>query len=174
MSFTLTAPSAELATAMHNAANKDVLCIAAAGNTGLPNVGNPANLHYVMGVASTSNADTRSTFSTYGKGVFVAAPGDARGVVDQFVACTWGGTVRAAAGVVVMARTGATSASAKAIVSANGVVRPRPCRRRDLVDLVGLGAVTSLAEVGVTAGRDQASKVRMAPSFPIQRLGKSG
>jgi len=34
MSFTLTAPSAELATAMHNAANKDVLCIAAAGKTG--------------------------------------------------------------------------------------------------------------------------------------------
>ena len=111
---------------------------------------------------------------TWSAALFVAAPGDARGVVDQFVACTWGGTVRAAAGVVVMARTGATSASAKAIVSANGVVRPRPCRRRDLVDLVGLGAVTSLAEVGVTAGRDQASKVRMAPSFPIQRLGKSG
>jgi len=82
MSFTLTAPSAELATAMHNAANKDVLCIAAAGNTGLPNVGNPANLHYVMGVASTSNADTRSTFSTYGKGVFVAAPGE--GVVTTY------------------------------------------------------------------------------------------
>jgi subtilisin family serine protease len=82
MSFTLTAPSAELAAAMQYAGKKGVLCIAAAGNTGLANVGNPANLPYVMGVASTSDTDTRSTFSSYGRGVFLAAPGE--GVVTTY------------------------------------------------------------------------------------------
>lgn len=81
----------------------------------------------------------------------------------------------AADAVVLTARTGATSASAKAIVSANGVARPRVRARPDLdlVVLVGLGAVTSLAGVGATAGRDQASNVGMAQFCPIQRFGKS-
>jgi subtilisin family serine protease len=82
MSFTLTAPSSELANAIQYAEGKGVICVAAAGNTGLQNVGNPANLHYVIGVASTSNLDVRSTFSSYGKGVFLAAPGE--GVVTTY------------------------------------------------------------------------------------------
>ena len=82
MSFTLTAPSSALASAMKYAGRRGVICIAAAGNTGQANVGNPANLPYVMGVASTSNLDTRSTFSSYGKGVFLAAPGE--GIVTTY------------------------------------------------------------------------------------------
>jgi subtilisin family serine protease len=82
MSFTLTKPSAELANAMQYAESKGLICVAAAGNTGRPNVGNPANLPYVLGVASTSNLDVLSTFSSYGKGVFLAAPGE--GVVTTY------------------------------------------------------------------------------------------
>jgi subtilisin family serine protease len=46
----------------------------------------------VMGVASTSNSDTRSSFSNYGADVWVAAPGE--GVVTLYpygtYAATWG------------------------------------------------------------------------------------
>lgn len=82
MSFTLTVPSQELADALEYAASKGVICVAAAGNDGKPDVGNPANLEYVMGVASTSNTDTLSVFSSYGKGVFLAAPGE--GIVTTY------------------------------------------------------------------------------------------
>jgi len=82
MSFTLTQRSTELANAIDYAAGKGVICVAAAGNTGLTNIGNPANLPYVMGVASTSNLDARSTFSSYGAGVFLAAPGE--GIVTTY------------------------------------------------------------------------------------------
>jgi hypothetical protein len=82
MSFTLTAPSTELANAIQYAAGKNVICVAAAGNDGKPHAGSPANLHYVLGIASTSNLDVRSIFSSYGTGVFMAAPGE--GVVTTY------------------------------------------------------------------------------------------
>jgi subtilisin family serine protease len=82
MSFTLTAPSTELANAIGYADSNHVICVAAAGNHSKVKVGNPANLPYVMGVASTSNKDLRSTFTSFGKGVFVAAPGE--GIVTTF------------------------------------------------------------------------------------------
>jgi hypothetical protein len=82
MSFTLTAPSKELANALQYAASKGVICVAAAGNDGKQDVGNPANLEYVMGVASTSNTDVLSVFSSYGRGVFLAAPGE--GIVTTY------------------------------------------------------------------------------------------
>lgn len=82
MSFTLTAPSTELANAIDYAEGKNVICVAAAGNNSKVKVGNPANLPYVMGVASTSDKDLRSKFTTFGTGVFVAAPGE--GIVTTF------------------------------------------------------------------------------------------
>lgn len=82
MSFTLTASSSELANAIQYAAGKHVVCVAAAGNDGKPHVGSPANLQYVLGIASTSNQDVRSIFSSYGSGVFMAAPGE--GVVTTY------------------------------------------------------------------------------------------
>ena len=59
-----------------------MICVAASGNNSKAKVGNPANLPFVMGVASTSDKDLRSTFTTYGTGVFVAAPGE--GIVTTF------------------------------------------------------------------------------------------
>jgi thermitase len=82
MSFTLTTPSMELANAIDYAYNANVICVAAAGNNNKVKVGNPANLPYVMGVASSSDNDLRSKFTSYGSGVFVAAPGE--GIVTTF------------------------------------------------------------------------------------------
>jgi subtilisin family serine protease len=82
MSFTLKTPSAELANAVDYADNANVICVAAAGNNYKMKVGNPANLPFVMGVASSSNQDLRSKFTSFGSGVFVAAPGE--GIVTTF------------------------------------------------------------------------------------------
>jgi subtilisin family serine protease len=82
MSFTLTQPSPELADAIDYAEGKNVICVAAAGNNAKVKMGNPGNLPSVMGIASTTQSDTRSTFTTYGTGVFEAAPGE--GVVTTF------------------------------------------------------------------------------------------
>ncbi len=76
MSFTVSQPSAELADAIDYAQTSGVICFAAAGNTGTAQVGSPANLTEVMGIASTTPFDTVSHFTNYGSGVFVAAPGE--------------------------------------------------------------------------------------------------
>jgi subtilisin family serine protease len=76
MSFSLFTGSTELRRAIGYANNKSVIMIASAGNTGTSFVSNPAAMAKVIGVASTSNADQRSTFSSYGTGVWVAAPGE--------------------------------------------------------------------------------------------------
>jgi subtilisin family serine protease len=76
MSFTLLTPSSELEDAIGYAANRNVTTVASTGNTGTTYVAQPAALQKVIGVASTSNADLRSTFSSYGTGTFVAAPGE--------------------------------------------------------------------------------------------------
>jgi subtilisin family serine protease len=77
MSFNFTSPSPELTRAMDYAYNHAVICVASAGNEGLRTYAFPASLHNVMGVASTSDFDTRSSFSNYGtQVVWVAAPGE--------------------------------------------------------------------------------------------------
>ena len=53
-----------------------VICVASAGNDGKEVSVYPAALDNVMGVASTTNNDTLSSFSNYGGDlVWVAAPG---------------------------------------------------------------------------------------------------
>jgi len=93
MSFNLTAPSQELASALNSATSNNVICVASSGNDGLQETVYPAALANVMGAASTSNSDQRSTFSNYGdKIVWVAAPGEA--IVTTypfgFYAAGWG------------------------------------------------------------------------------------
>ena len=76
MSFDFTSPSAEMQTAVNYANQNRVICVASVGNDGQQIVTYPSSLPTVMGVASTSDNDTRSTFSNYGPGVWVAAPGE--------------------------------------------------------------------------------------------------
>ena len=78
MSFDLTSNSSELSSALNYATGRNVICVAAAGNAGLREIVYPAALQRnVVGVASTSDFDTRSSFSNYGNQiVWVAAPGE--------------------------------------------------------------------------------------------------
>src|SRR5437660_2189956 len=79
MSFDMTSNSLEFSKAMDYANQNGVICAASAGNDGMQTIVYPAGYQNdVMGVASTSNTDTRSSFSNYGDAiVWVAAPGEA-------------------------------------------------------------------------------------------------
>jgi subtilisin family serine protease len=88
MSFDLTASSSELRTAINYANSQNVICVASSGNDGKQEMVYPAGLQYVMGVASTNNADQRSSFSNYGNQiVWVAAPGE--GVITTYPFATY-------------------------------------------------------------------------------------
>ena len=70
-----------------------MVCVAAAGNSGLKATVYPAALKSVIDVASTSNTDLPSTFSNYGAPpVWLAAPGE--GVMTTYpfgtYAAGWG------------------------------------------------------------------------------------
>jgi subtilisin family serine protease len=82
MSFSFSPSSGEMADAINYANQHGVICVASAGNDGLDEVVYPAGLPGVMGVASTSDYDTRSSFSNYGSDVWVAAPGE--GIVSTY------------------------------------------------------------------------------------------
>ncbi len=81
MSFDTTTSSTELKHALDYASERGVICVASAGNDGQsapPHFVFPAALQSdVMGVASTSDLDGRSSFSNFGDAiVWVAAPGE--------------------------------------------------------------------------------------------------
>src|SRR6266849_5146281 len=78
MSFDTKTSSTELQKALDYANQSAVICAASAGNDGVQEIVYPAALQTdVMGVASTTNQDARSSFSNYGNAiVWVAAPGE--------------------------------------------------------------------------------------------------
>jgi hypothetical protein len=82
MSFSFTSSSKEMANAVNYANKKGVICVASAGNDGEDVTVYPAGLNHVMGVASTNDFDTRSSFSNYGSDVWVAAPGE--GIISTY------------------------------------------------------------------------------------------
>ncbi len=93
MSFSTEARSAELKRAINYAASRGVICVSSAGNNGTRLRVYPAAFDDVLGVGSTSNQDTRSTFSNFGDQVVaLAAPGE--GIVTTYpgghYAAAWG------------------------------------------------------------------------------------
>jgi hypothetical protein len=94
MSFSFSSGSQEVSQALKYANSKNVICVASAGNDARNVAVYPAAYsNLVMGVASTTNTDTRSSFSNYGQPqVWVAAPGE--GVVTTYpwgtYAAAWG------------------------------------------------------------------------------------
>jgi subtilisin family serine protease len=94
MSFDLSTPSSALSQAVSYANHANVVLVAAAGNESTSARVYPASLNgYVMGIASTTDWDTRSTFSNYGTAdVWIAAPGEY--VISTFP----GGSYAAASG----------------------------------------------------------------------------
>jgi subtilisin family serine protease len=94
MSFDLSTPSPALSQAVSYANRANVVLVAAAGNESTSARVYPAALNgYVMGIASTTNWDARSSFSNYGSAdVWIAAPGEY--VISTF----YGGGYAAASG----------------------------------------------------------------------------
>ena len=94
MSFDVSTSSAALSQAVSYANQNGVVLVAAAGNENTSAPVYPAALNgNVMGIASTTNWDTRSTFSNYGNtDVWIAAPGEY--VISTFP----GGTYASASG----------------------------------------------------------------------------
>jgi len=78
MSFDLTSNSPSLTQAVSYANKAGVVLVAAAGNESTSAPVYPAALNnYVVGIASTTNWDSRSSFSNYGSvDVLIAAPGE--------------------------------------------------------------------------------------------------
>ncbi|MFD2169705.1 S8 family peptidase [Tumebacillus lipolyticus] len=75
MSLGGTGSSAAFQTAINNAWANNVVIVAAAGNAGNTVKNYPGAYNNVVAVGSTDSADNRSSFSTYGSWVHVAAPG---------------------------------------------------------------------------------------------------
>jgi subtilisin family serine protease len=93
MSFDVTTYSHELDKATKYAAQRGAVSVASVGNDGKAVMVYPAGLSSVMGIASTTNNDTISTFSNYGHPpVWVGAPGE--GIVTIYpygtYAAGWG------------------------------------------------------------------------------------
>ena len=89
MSFDFTTSSTELKSALKYANKYRLICGASAGNDGQEEIVYPAAFRtFVMGVASTTDWDTRSSFSNYGNAiVWVAAPGE--GIVTTYPFSTY-------------------------------------------------------------------------------------
>ncbi len=93
MSFSSPTSSSEITRALYYATSQGLVSVASVGNDGSDSLVYPAALDNVMGVASTSNDDVRSTFSNYGAAqVWVAAPGE--GIITTYpwssYAAGWG------------------------------------------------------------------------------------
>jgi thermitase len=83
MSFSRPTPSRELKLALDYASARGVILVGSAGNDGKATLAYPAAYDNVIGVASTTNDDQRSSFSNYGSNlVTLAAPGE--GVITPF------------------------------------------------------------------------------------------
>ncbi len=78
MSFSSLDNSPALMGAIRYARSNNVICVAAAGNNGLPIIVYPAATKWAIGVGSTDAADLRSSFSNYGYPTAdIGAPGEA-------------------------------------------------------------------------------------------------
>jgi len=90
MSFDITASSPALNQAVAYANKAGVVLVAAAGNESTSAPVYPAAMNsYVVGIASTTNWDSRSSFSNFGsQDVWIAAPGE--NIVSTFPGGTYG------------------------------------------------------------------------------------
>jgi len=93
MSFDFQTSSTELSKACRYATTHGVVLVASVGNNGQHVMVYPAGLSNVMGIASTTNNDTLSSFSNYGHPpVWVGAPGE--GIITLYpfgtYAAGWG------------------------------------------------------------------------------------
>jgi len=148
MSFSRPSTSAELKKALDSATAAGVIAVSSAGNDGVKALRWPAAFDNVVGVASTSDSDVRSSFSNYGNSlVWLAAPGE--GVITTYpkgsYAAVWGtsfstplvaGTTALFAG---MKSTLSQSEAAWALAQAKPVYGEVGYGRLDIYKAVGAG-----------------------------------
>ena len=70
------APSSAVTTAFINAENAGVINFGAAGNDGTSTISYPASLPSVNAVAASNSSGNLASFSTFGNGLFITAPGE--------------------------------------------------------------------------------------------------
>jgi len=152
MSFDMKTSSVELGKALDYANQQNVICAASSGNDGMQEIVYPAALQNdVMGVASTTNQDTRSQFSNYGNAiVWVAAPGES--IVSTYPFATyaagWGTSfsapfVSGGAALVHNLKT-TTGQSGAALATSHAVPLTDPGMNNGRLDLcMALGSVTT-------------------------------
>lgn len=75
MSLGSDAPSTTLERAVNYATSRGVLVIAATGNNGTGSIGYPARYANAMAVGATDQNNRRASFSQYGTGIDIVAPG---------------------------------------------------------------------------------------------------
>jgi len=163
MSFEMKVNSLEFSKSMDYANQNGVICAASAGNDGMQVIVYPASYqNNVMGVASTSDTDTRSSFSNYGDAiVWVAAPGEA--IISTYpfstYAAGWGTSFSApfvsGAGALLLNLDSTTNQSKAAAAVANAVPLSDPGMGNGRLDLVqALQSVTppsgSPADFGIS------------------------
>ena len=152
MSFDMKTSSVELQKALDYANKQNVICAASSGNDGTQEIVYPAALQNdVMGVASTTNQDTRSQFSNYGNAiVWVAAPGES--IVSTYpfntYAAGWGTSFSApfvSGGAALLHNLStATAQSGAALATSHAVPLTDPGMNNGRLDLcMALGSVTS-------------------------------
>jgi len=76
-------PSSSITNAFNQTRDDGLLHIAAAGNDGTSTIGWPANLNSVVAVAAMSSNGTLASFSTFGNGLFISAPGEGIRTTDR-------------------------------------------------------------------------------------------
>ena len=152
MSFDMKTSSVELQKALDYANKQNVICAASSGNDGTQEIVYPAALQNdVMGVASTTNQDTRSQFSNYGNAiVWVAAPGESIVRTYPFAtyAAGWGTSFSApfvAGGAALLHNLKTTTAqSGAAVATSHAVPLTDPGMNNGRLDLcMALGSVTT-------------------------------
>jgi len=152
MSFDMQTSSVELQKALDYANHQGVICAASAGNDGAQKIVYPAALQNdVMGVASTTDQDTRSQFSNYGNAiVWVAAPGES--IVSTYPFATyaagWGTSFSApfvSGGAALLHNLKTTTAqSGAALATSHAVLLTDPGMNNGRLDLcMALGSVTT-------------------------------
>ncbi len=176
MSFDMTSNSPEFSKAMDYANQNGVICAASAGNDGMQEIVYPAALQNdVMGVASTSDTDTRSSFSNFGNAiVWVAAPGE--GIISTYpfgtYAAGWGTSFSApfvsGAGALLLNLDPSTNESKAAAAVAHAVPLADAGMGNGRLDLV-----QALQSVTPATGNTADFSISLSPSTSTVTAGQS-
>ena len=166
--------STVLENAVNYATSHNVLVVAAAGNESTSAPSYPGAIPAAMGVAATTNADTKASFSNYGSWVDIAAPGV--GILSTVPGGgyeSWSGTsmatpvVAGAAGLALAGRPGATAASVRSLLQSTTASVAASSREPRL----GYGRVDLLKLFSGTGGGSSTAPQIVTGALPAARIG---